>query len=253
MDPLDRFAQRARERAIEPASAPRTPSLAAALRAKRGIVAEIKPASPTEGKLRDVADAAALARAFHDAGARGLSALAEPTEFAGSARLVADVARAGAPTLWKDFVVTHAQLDAAARAGASAVLLILPLLSRHHGEFDSPAAAIAASRARGLDVLLEVYDEAGYDEAQRLAPDLVGLNNRDLRRADLRVDPALTRRVLAARGVGPAAVVALSGAKDAHDVRAQLDAGAAGVLVGTTLMRSPDPAATLRELLGDLA
>jgi len=244
-------AARRRELVLPPPTAPRPPpSLAKAL-ARPGILAELKPGSPTEGAMRDVD--AALATSLVRAGVAGLSALTEPTRFGGSPELLALAVATGAPVLMKDFVVTERQLDLAEAAGASAVLLILPLLSSEHSEWASPEAALDAARARGLETLLEVYDDEEYLLASLLEPDMVGVNNRDLREDDLPVDPERAIGVLSRCGpIEGVPVLALSGARDAADVRAQVKAGAAGVLVGTTLMKAADPAAKLRELLEGL-
>src|SRR5438552_10314330 len=216
------LAAAARERAISlpPGPHPQAPSLVKAF-ASPGILAEIKPASPSEGAMRRVPDATALARALLDAGAAGVSALTEPTLFNGSERLLVDAVRAGGPVLMKDFVVTARQLDLAQGAGASAVLLILPLLSREHSEWGTPEEAIAAAHARGLEVLLEVYDDEEYLLAGLLDADLVGVNNRDLRDDSLPVDPERTVGILGRCGRLDVPVLALSGAKSAADVREQ--------------------------------
>lgn len=241
-------AARARPPAPLPPAQARAPSLRKALEARPGIVAEIKRASPTEGVMRE-GDVAPLARALADAGAAGLSVLTEPTRFGGDAAHLGDARGAGAPLLMKDFVVTARQLDAAQGWGASAVLLILPLLTREHSEWATPEDAIAAAHERGLEVLLEVYDDEDYLLAGLLDADMVGVNNRDLREPDLPVDPERTIGVLSRYGTLDVPVLALSGAKTAGDVREQVKAGARGVLVGTTLMRAQDPAAKLKELL----
>lgn len=228
----------------------RAPSLVRALH-EPGIIAELKPASPTQGAMRD--DPASLAPLFLEAGAAGLSALTEPTRFGGSPALLQAAVRAGGPVLMKDFVVTERQLDLAEAAGASAVLLILPLLTREHSEWRDAAEAVGAAHARGLEVLLEVYDVEGYHVAAATDADLLGVNNRDLRDDALPVDPARTGRVLAGVGEPEVGVLALSGAETAADVRAALAAGACGVLVGSSLMRADDPAAKLREMLEGLA
>lgn len=252
MSPLEAFAHSARARTLPRLPPqPRAPSLAKALR-RPGLVAEIKPASPSQGKMRAVEDAEPLARALLAAGAAGISALAEPDRFGGSPELVRAAARAGGPTLWKDFVVTEAQLDAARDAGASAVLLILPLLSRETSAWASPEAAIAAARERSLEVLLEVYDDEDYLIAGLLDADLVGINNRDLRETSLPVDPGRAVGVLARCGPLEVPVLSLSGATDAADVREAVKAGARGVLVGSALMREADPAAKVKELLEGL-
>ncbi len=222
------------------------PSLRAALaRAKVPVVAEIKPASPTAGALRPEADAGALARAFVAAGACGVSALAVKEGFGGSLENVIAASGAGAPVLFKDFVVDEAQLKAARRCGASAALLILDLT----GEAET-ARLLARAHALGLEALVEVYDEEGYRAAAKLDADLLGVNNRDLRREGLPVDPARAGRVLSSCGPARAPTLALSGVETAADARRQMAAGAAGVLVGSALMRAPDPAAALRALTG---
>ncbi|MFA5862229.1 MAG: hypothetical protein WDA16_11105, partial [Candidatus Thermoplasmatota archaeon] len=153
-------AARLRDIGLPGPPAKKAPSLAKALAVAPGIIAELKPVSPTEGTMRRID--AGLARSLVIAGACGLSALTEPTRFGGSPALLRDAVSAGGPVLMKDFVVTEKQLDLAQASGASAVLLILPLLSREHSEWSSPEAAIDSARARGLETLLEVYDDEDY-------------------------------------------------------------------------------------------
>ncbi|MEA3201181.1 MAG: indole-3-glycerol phosphate synthase [Thermoplasmata archaeon] len=214
------------------------PSLRAALLARPGVVAEIKPASPTQGSMRADVDAGALARAFVAAGARGVSALAVDEGFGGSLANVIAASGAGAPVLFKDFVVDEAQVKAARRCGASAILLI---------EGVSPHALVDRAHALGLEVLLEVYDAEGYRRAASTKADLVGVNNRDLRREGLPVDASRAAQVLSACGAMKP-TMALSGVETPADVARQLRAGARGVLVGSSLMRAKDPAAAMRAL-----
>lgn len=232
-----------------PAGAPGRPgpSLAAALRrAPRAVVAEIKPASPT-GPLRRVEDAEALARSLVGAGARGLSVLAERATFGGSPAIVAAAARAGAPVLFKDFVVDVRQMDAARSCGASAVLLLLPLHERRLASM-TVDEAVAAAHARGLETLLEVYDADGLARAARTATDLVGFNNRRID-GDLSVDVGrFAKAVEGFRKDRP--LVALSGVERRADADALFAAGADAVVVGGALMRAEDPAAVLKELVG---
>ncbi len=224
------------------------PSLAMALEEPGvGIVAEVKPASPTRGRFPGNHDAGALAMGFLQAGARGVSVLTEPTLFDGSLGNLEAASAAGGPTLLKDFVVDARQLDAAAACGASAVLLILDLLERD----DVPLGlqeAVDAAHHRGLEVLLEVYDEPGYEAAQATDADILGVNNRDLRDPDLPMDRERTGRVLEACGTDRP-TMALSGVETPGDVRRQLETGADAVLVGTVLMEAADPVTKLRELM----
>lgn len=253
MRPLLEFAALARARPrvrIDPA--PRAPSLRAAL-ARPGIIAEMKPASPTQGEMRVLDDPTTLARALLGAGAAGISALTMPERFHGSPELLSASVRAGGPVLMKDFVVTEAQLDLARTAGASAVLLILPLLEREHSDWNSPEHAIDAAHARGLEVLLEVYDDEEYLIAGLLDADLVGINNRDLREVSLPVDADRAIGIMHRMGALDVPVLSLSGASTSSDVRAAIRAGARGLLVGSALMQAPDPAAKMKELIEGLS
>lgn len=212
------------------------------------VIAEVKPASPTAGAMRAGADAGALARAFAGAGARGVSVLVERERFGGSPESVIAATAAGVPVLFKDFVVSEAQLKAARRCGASAVLLILDL--HENGEADGCAESfIARAQGLGLEVLLEVYDECGFARAMETGADLIGVNNRDLRAPGLPVDASRTARVLAASPGKDRPVLALSGVASREDLRAVAAGGADGALIGSVLMKAEDPAATLRDLL----
>lgn len=254
MDNLHGFAEDARaavaagQYARLPPGAPGEagPSLVAALRrAPRAVIAEMKPASPG-GRLRAVDDPAALGRELAGAGARALSVLTETKTFHGSLGNLVAASRLGVPVLMKDFVVSEAQIEAARACGASAVLLILPLHDDGKAEM-AVDAAIGAAHVRGLETLLEVYDEAGLDAAFATRTDVVGFNNRDLR--DLSVDVSRFGRAMRGRRKDRP-LVALSGVETRADADALFGAGADGVLVGSALMKAADPAAKVKELLG---
>jgi indole-3-glycerol phosphate synthase/phosphoribosylanthranilate isomerase len=254
MPRLDRFLDDARRRVAAGAYAVHGPTLhpngslkAAVARAGAGaIVAELKPASPSEGRLLQRPVAAVLAD-FKAGGADALSVLTDADHFGGSPTLLRETHGAGLPTLMKDFIVDKAQLDCAAHAGASAVLLIERALGAQRRE-----ALVAAAHARGLEVLLEVFDGADWQAARASAADLVGVNSRDLE--TLQVDPARAAILLGqVAHERPGAALALSGISRRRQVRAALAAGAAGVLVGTALARAPDPVLLLRSLRRPLA
>lgn len=251
--PLARFAETARQavddgryQVDDPVEA--GPSLADNVAGSRGIVAEIKPASPSRGPLAEDLDPGAVAAAYGLAGAVGVSVLTEPHEFQGSVANLQAASRAGPPTLMKDFVVRTEQIQAAAGAGAGAVLLIRAL----HDHTDLALEdAIAAAHARDLDVLLEVYDEEGLEAARATEADIVGVNNRDLRDPDLPLDLKRAPRLLGEADLDRPAM-ALSGMTTADEARAQLEAGADAVLVGTAFMQEEKPAQTLRGWLRSL-
>lgn len=252
--PLARFARVARQavedgryEVVDPVEA--GPSLADAVAEGGGIVAEIKPSTPGRGRLRDNVDTGAMAAAYGLAGATGVSVLTQPTAFQGSVGNLQEAARVGPPTLLKDFVVHEDQIRAAAEAGAGAVLLIRDL-HLHHTDLPLDEA-VRLAHDRGLDVLLEVYDEDGLEAARGTEADVVGVNNRDLRDPDLPLDPKRAPRVLAQADLHRPAM-ALSGVTSPDEARAQLEAGADAVLVGTALMTADLPAETLRRWVTSL-
>lgn len=221
-----------------------TRGFAAAIEHGRGIVAEIKPQTPSHGVLREAVDVASLARGFEKAGASAISVLTVPEGFGGSLRALEEAARAvRVPVLMKDFLVSEEQVRAARASGASAILLIPDIL----GEVEAPRL-IDLAHDLDLDVLLEVYDEEGYEDAKESDADVLAVNNRDLRSPDLAVDAGRFARVLSAVDKDRP-TMSLSGIKTRRDVIAQFEAGADAVLVGTELMRAPDPAAALRGLI----
>jgi indole-3-glycerol phosphate synthase len=203
-----------------------------------GVIAEFKRRSPSAGELRAGADVAEVAAAYERGGAVALSVLTETPNFGGSLDdLRAARAACGLPVLRKDFVVDEYQLHEARAAGADAVLLIVAALEPAQlGELHSRA------RALGLDVLVEVHDEAELAVAREAGADIVGVNNRDLR--DFSVDVDRTERLLAQMPDG-ALVVSESGIHSPEQLRRLQARGVAAVLVGERLMRAPDPQAAL--------
>jgi indole-3-glycerol phosphate synthase / phosphoribosylanthranilate isomerase len=204
-------------------------------------IAEVKRRSPSAGDLRPDAEPAALARSFEDAGAAAVSILVDE-RFAGSWNdLKAARAAASLPLLAKGFFSTPEHLADAREAGADAALLLLR-------DLDDLAVAklMAAAGELGLDVLVEAHDESELQRAEALGAEVIGLNARDLtsfeidRRAQLELVAGAPRDRV---------VVAESGVQNrAHGAAAEL-AGADAILVGSALMRAPDPAATLTDLL----
>ena len=204
-------------------------------------IAEVKRRSPSAGDLRPDADAAALAAAFERAGAAAVSILVDG-RFGGSPPdLAAARAASGAPLLAKGFFSRREELEELRHLGADAVLLLLRDLD------DAQAGSLmGAAEELGLDTLVEAHDAGELARAVELDAAVIGINARDLstftidRRAQLRlVESAPRDRVVVAESA--------IGAR-AHGAEAEL-AGADAVLVGSTLMRAPDPATKLEELL----
>jgi indole-3-glycerol phosphate synthase/phosphoribosylanthranilate isomerase len=215
-------------------------SLRAALaRPGARFVMEVKRASPSQGALRSGVDPAAIAGAYRGV-ADAISVLTDGPYFGGSlGDLEAVRAAFDGPILAKDFVVDPRQVAEARLHGADAVLVILAVLG------DSEARAVMAEAdALGMDVLVEAHDEAEVKRAVALGATLIGINNRDLRTlsVDLSVTERLSRLVPSDR-----LVVAESGIEDRGDVE-RLAPHADAFLVGSSLMRAPDPALAARAL-----
>jgi indole-3-glycerol phosphate synthase / phosphoribosylanthranilate isomerase len=206
-----------------------------------GAIAEVKRRSPSAGDLRPDAEPAALARSFEDAGAAAVSILVDE-RFAGSwDDLKAARAAASLPLLAKGFFSTPEHLADAREAGADAALLLLR-------DLDDLAVAklMAAAGELGLDVLVEAHDESELQRAEALGAEVIGLNARD--RTSFEIDRR-AQLELVAGAPRDRVVVAESGLQNrAHGAAAEL-AGADAILVGSALMRAPDPAATLTDLL----
>jgi indole-3-glycerol phosphate synthase / phosphoribosylanthranilate isomerase len=204
-------------------------------------VAEVKRRSPSAGDLRPDADPAELASAFERSGAAAVSILVDERFGASWDDLRAARAAASLPLLAKGFFRTRAQLEAAGAAGADAVLLLLR-------DLDDGAVSdlFRAAQELGLDALVEAHDGAELERAIALEAPIVGINARDL--GTFEIDRT-TQLELVARAPRDRIVVAESGVENrAHATAAEL-AGANAILVGTTLMRAPDPAAKLAELV----
>jgi indole-3-glycerol phosphate synthase len=208
------------------------------------VIAECKRRSPSRGVLRATYDPAALAGQYAAAGAAAISVLTEPTFFDGDpAHLVAVRGAVALPVLRKDFILEEYQLLEARAWGADAVLVIVAAL----GDLQL-RRLIAAARDVGLDVLVEVHDEAELGRALDGGAAIIGVNNRNLR--TLEVDPGVALR-LAARLPAGVVGVAESGVRSGAAIAALAAAGYRALLVGEWLVRAPDPGAALTALLAE--
>ncbi len=222
--------------------------LARALRRPDGpaTIAECKKASPSEGVIRPEYDPAQIARAYKQAAAAAVSVLTEPKHFGGSLDHLAAVRHAvDLPVIRKDFVVDAYQLVEARAYGADAVLLIVAALDRAR-----LADLLDAARDLGLGTLVEVHadDEMEIVDLDRV--DVLGVNSRDLKTFEIDLDrPGRIFAGLPERVVR----VAESGIKTAEDAARLRDAGADAFLVGTHLMRQPDPGRALAALRRETA
>jgi indole-3-glycerol phosphate synthase len=215
-----------------------------ALRARRpAVIAEIKKASPSRGVLREQFEPAAIARSYEHAGAACLSVLTDRQFFQGAPEhLVAARSACALPVLRKDFVLEPYQVFESRALGADGILLIAACLTVDEmRELERLAATL------GMAVLAEVHDAEELERALALKTPLIGINNRNLRTFETRLQTTLE---LLSRVPKGRIVVTESGILGGADVKRMRDAGVETFLVGEAFMRSSDPGAALRELFG---
>jgi indole-3-glycerol phosphate synthase len=222
--------------------APPVRDFVGALRGKQpAVIAEVKKASPSRGVLREHFDPAAIAKSYEAGGAACLSVLTDRQFFQGDpSHLVAARAACSLPALRKDFVIDRYQVFESRSYGADCILLIAACLT---------AAEMRAledtARELGMAVLVEVHDAEELEAALELRTPLLGINNRNLKTFETRLETTLG---LLSRVPKDRIVVTESGILSNVDVDRMRGAGVNAFLVGEAFMRKPDPGGALSEL-----
>lgn len=206
-------------------------------------ICEAKKASPSKGLIAPDFPYLAIAKEYEQAGASAISCLTEPFYFQGADQYLREISAAvQIPVLRKDFTVDEYMIYQAKSLGASAVLLICAILD--DGEL---RAYRQLAKELGLDALVEAHDEYEVDRALNLGAEIVGVNNRDLRTFQVDMNNSIRLRKMAPDNV---VFVSESGIRTPEDIRLLYENKVDGVLIGETLMRSPDKKAALESLNG---
>jgi indole-3-glycerol phosphate synthase len=237
--PLERLEEQARA-----ASPPRGFARALQQRVaagRAGVIAEIKRASPSRGAMRLDLDPARIARSYEAHGAACLSVLTDREYFKGSPEdLRAARAACALPVIRKDFIIDPYQVVEARAWGADCVLLIMDAAPD-----DELLALEQQAHALGMDVLVESHDAAQFDRAVRFKTPLLGINNRNLRNFETRIETTLD--LLSHAPLGKV-IVTESGIEQPTDVTRLFDSGVCAYLVGGALMAAPEPGAELARI-----
>ena len=208
---------------------------------KPGVIAEIKKASPSKGVIREAFDPVRIAESYEKSGAACLSVLTDVSFFQGANQFLRDArASVGLPVIRKDFMVDEYQIYESRALGADCVLLIASVLS-----IEKLNELYFLARALGLDVLIEVHNKAEAEVALELEPDLLGVNNRNLRTFEVSLRTTFDLLEMIPADV---TVVTESGIRNRADVESMLEAGVNTFLVGESFMRETNPGEKLKAM-----
>jgi len=221
---------------------PARPFLKALQSSQLNIIAEIKKASPSLGVIREDFDPLAIAHAYEENGARCLSVLTDEQYFKGSLAYINKIKKyVKLPCLRKDFTIHDYQIFQARAFGADAVLLIAAILE------DSQLKDYQAlAQELGMACLIEVHDAFELQKVNSIKPELIGVNNRDLK--TFKVDIETSLNLLPHMGK-QAVKISESGLKTGSDLAKLQKAGFNGFLIGESFMKDQDPGLALKKMI----
>lgn len=206
------------------------------------IISEIKRSSPSKGNIKMEVNPVQQAKQYEASGASAISVLTDPAFFNGTMEDLREVRKAvNLPILCKDFIIDSIQIDRAKAAGANIILLIVAALDDTNLE-----KLYHYAKNLDLEILVEVHNEEEMERALKLNPEIIGINNRNLKTFDVNI---ATTEKLASMVTNPDTIlISESGMKTQQDVIRARDAGAKVILVGETLMLADDIDEAFREL-----
>lgn len=208
-----------------------------------GFICEVKKASPSKGLIAEKFPYVEIAKEYEKAGASAISVLTEPEYFLGKDEYLKEIKKnVSIPLLRKDFTIDEYQIYEAKVIGADAVLLICALL-----DDETLRRFYQIAKQLGLSALIETHDEEEVRRALELRPDIIGVNNRNLKTFTVDIHNSTRLRALVPKEV---VFVSESGIKTAEDVKTLRENHTDAVLIGETLMRSVDKKQVLDELRG---
>ena len=214
-------------------------------RSQPAIVAEIKKASPSRGVIRRNFEPVSIARSYENAGATCLSVLTDVSFFKGSNQCLENAREAvSVPVLRKDFIVDPYQVYESRCIGADCILLIVGIL-----ENSSLNQLYDLSVSLGMDVLVEVHDEAELEMALEVSPRLLGINNRNLRTFDVNLQTTLDLLTKVPQGT---LIITESGIHTRENVEMMMNNDVYGFLVGEALLEEDNPGKKLKSIFGSL-
>ena len=206
------------------------------------LIAEIKFASPSAGVIREASDPIAIGRMYEQAGAAAISLLTDRKFFGGDLTNLLPLKEAvSIPVLRKDFIIHEIQIKESFLSGADAILLIVRILTK-----EQLKELLAVAETYGLSVLTEIHDIADLETAVDCGAEIIGINNRDLDTFTVDINTTVE---IAPLVPDHCLVVSESGILTRDDIVKVKKCGVQAVLVGTSIMKSNDPAKKARELV----